>query len=587
MAEPAWRRRFRAARVGFPLWARERPDRLIYLSNESGKHEVHAWDRARDARRQVSDRPEGTGYRVPSRIDPGGDDIWSWNDAKGDEFGTWTVEPFAGGSSRDAAPLEASFSAGLALGHGVAVIGRSDDDGTTVHVVPRGDRPLQVYAHPEHAVVRELSADETLFALDHSEHGDARNRAVRILDLTGHAVAQAWDGPGCGLTSGEWSPIPGDQRLIVGHERRGRREPMVFSPLTGEQRQLAIDLPGEVFARWSPDASALLLIHEHRGRSELHRLDLASGATSRLPCPAGTVDDARVRPDGEVWYRLTSSAEPPAVRDARGVVLTAPGDPAPPGVCYSDVDVGGVHAFVAAPPGAGPHPAMFLVHGGPEAHDSDGFSPQVQAWVDHGFAVLLANYRGSSGYGKAWRDALRGDPGFTELADLAAVRDWAVAGGLADPDRCVIGGGSWGGYLTLLALGTQPQRWSLGIAGVPIADYIAAYEDEMEPLRKYDRAIFGGTPAEVPELYRERSPITYVERVRVPVMILAGANDPRCPIRQIENYVARLRELGKPHEVYRYEAGHGSLVIDEQLRQLAAQIDFAARHLGTTAVIGA
>ncbi len=587
MSEPAWRLRFRAGRVWFPLWARQRPDRLIHLSNESGKHEVHAWDRALGERRQVTDRPEGTGYRVPSRIDPGGDEIWWWNDAKGDEFGSWIAQPFMGGSRRDAAPLQASYSAGLALGRTVAIIGRSDDDGTTVHVVPRADRPLQIYAHREHAAVRELSDDETLFALDHSEHGDARNRAVRILDLVGHAVAEVWDGPGRGLSSGEWSPLPGDQRLIVGHERRGRREPMVFSPLTGEQREVRVDLPGEVFARWFPDASALLLIQEHRGRSEMHRLDLASGALSRLPCPVGSIDDARVRPDGKIWFRLASSAEPPSVRGARGVVLEPPGDPAPPGVRYSDVDVGGVHVFVAAPARPGPHPAVFLVHGGPEAHDADEFSPQVQAWVDHGFAVLLANYRGSSGYGKEWRDSLCGDPGFTELADLAKVRDWSVESGLADPGRCVMNGGSWGGYLTLLALGTQPERWSLGIAGVPVADYVAAYEDEMESLRKYDRSIFGGTPDDVPELHRERSPITYVERIRVPVMILAGANDPRCPIRQIENYVARLEALGKPNEVYRYEAGHGSLVVEEKLRQLAAEIDFAARHLGTTPVIGA
>jgi len=93
--------------------------------------------------------------------------------------------------------------------------------------------------------------------------------------------------------------------------------------------------------------------------------------------------------------------------------------------------------------------------------------------------------------------------------------------------------------------------------------------------------LFGGSPAERPDFYRERSPITYAERVRVPVLILAGRNDPRCPIRQIENYLSRLRELGLPHEVYRFDAGHGSLVIEETLQQLAAEISFVAEHLGT------
>jgi dipeptidyl aminopeptidase/acylaminoacyl peptidase len=205
----------------------------------------------------------------------------------------------------------------------------------------------------------------------------------------------------------------------------------------------------------------------------------------------------------------------------------------------------------------------------------------VQAWVDHGLAVVLVNYHGSSGHGRTWRDALQGNPGFTELADIGRVRDWLIEQGIADPERLALGGGSWGGYLTLLGLGMQPEKWSLGVAVVPVADYIAAYEDEMEPLKAFDRAIFGGSPEEIPEKYIERSPLTYIEHVRVPVLVMAGENDPRCPIRQIDNYLARLSDLEKPHEVYRFNAGHGSLVVDEAIRQTEVMLDFVARHLGT------
>ncbi len=168
---------------------------------------------------------------------------------------------------------------------------------------------------------------------------------------------------------------------------------------------------------------------------------------------------------------------------------------------------------------------------------------------------------------------------------MRAVRDHLVAAGVADPARLVVGGGSWGGYLTLLALGLQPEAWSLGLAAVPVADYVAAFEDEMEPLKAFDRALFGGTPAERPEFYRERSPITYAERVRVPVLLMAGRRDPRCPIRQIERYLARLRELGRSHEYYEFESGHSSMLVDERIRQVAAQIDFVHRHLGTPAAL--
>jgi dipeptidyl aminopeptidase/acylaminoacyl peptidase len=235
-----------------------------------------------------------------------------------------------------------------------------------------------------------------------------------------------------------------------------------------------------------------------------------------------------------------------------------------------------VHALVARPDGAaeGPLPTVFLLHGGPHAADEDRFSADRALWLDAGFAIVHVNYRGSTGYGSAWRDAIEGRPGRSELDDVAAVHDWAVSSGFADPARCVVEGWSWGGYLVLLALGTQPQRWAAGVAGVPVGDFVAAYADEMEPLRAFDRALFGGSPEELPELYRCSSPISYVAQLRAPVLVLAGENDPRCPIRQIDNYLARLTELGKPYRSYRYDAGHGSLVVAENLRHAAVEVAF-------------
>ncbi|MFC3540743.1 alpha/beta hydrolase family protein, partial [Couchioplanes caeruleus subsp. azureus] len=154
-----------------------------------------------------------------------------------------------------------------------------------------------------------------------------------------------------------------------------------------------------------------------------------------------------------------------------------------------------------------------------------------------------------------------------------------VSSGLADPDRLVLTGGSWGGYLTLLGIGTQPQAWTVGIAVVPVADYVTAYHDEMEALKAMDRTLLGGTPEEVPERFEASSPLTYVDRVKAPVYISAGVNDPRCPIRQIDNYVKRLESRGAVHEVYRYDAGHGSLVVDARIKQLRLDMECTRRHL--------
>ena len=140
-------------------------------------------------------------------------------------------------------------------------------------------------------------------------------------------------------------------------------------------------------------------------------------------------------------------------------------------------------------------------------------------------------------------------------------------------------GDSWGGYITLLGAGLHPDRWAAGVGGVPVADYVAAYEDESTELQAFDRNIFGGTPQEVPDLYHERSPLTYVDRVATPLLILAGDHDSRCPIRQILNFLERLEARGHPFEVYRFEAGHGSLVIEERIRQMAAQLGFVTNRV--------
>lgn len=580
-----WKARFRAARISLPAWAVDAPHRCVYLSNASGTFEIYTWDRSSGATRQVTDRPNGT---LIGTIDPTGRWVWWFADTDGDEFGVWMRQPFEGGQDEHAAPgLDASYPAGLGLGSsGLALIGRSTADGAVVHFCRPGAEPTTLYSHREDAHVVGLSRDETLAAINHSEHGDSRHMALRMMRLDGTTVGELADGPGQGVDGVRFAPVPGDSRLLTIHERRGKPDPLVWDGRTGDEREVQLGLPGEVAADWYPDGSALLVQHEYRARNEMFRYDLPSGHLERLDTPNGVISAATARPDGSVEYSWSSSAEPPVIRSTSGgVVLTPPGEPAPPSVPVSDVDVEGpggtIHALVSTPPDAsGPYPTAFLIHGGPAANDADTFNARVAAWVDCGFAVVRVNYRGSTGYGSAWRDALEGRVGTTELADIGAVRDWAISSGLADPSQVVLTGGSWGGFLTLLGLGIQPADWSLGIAVVPVADYVTAYYDEMEALQAFDRSLFGGSPEEVPERYRESSPITHVGNVKAPVLVLAGENDPRCPIRQVDNYLERLEELGKEYEVFRFDAGHGSLVTEERIRHTEAEISFARRRLG-------
>jgi dienelactone hydrolase len=577
-----WQARFRAPRVSLPDWALHAAHRCLYASDVSGVVEQYAWDRTTDVHRQATDRPNGT---LIGTLSPDGEQIWWFADTDGDEFGVWMVQPFAGGEDRVAVPeVGPAYPAGLEIGASVVAIGRSTDDGSELWLAPAGGTPRVVYRHEDPASVDALTLDDELLVISHSEHGDPRYPALRVLRTSDDSVvADKWDGEGRGLHALEFAPLPGDRRLLVGHERRGREELLVWDVADGTETEIVLDLPGDVTAGWYPDGSALLVGHDHAARSEVYRYDLASGALERLDTPTGVVRGATARPDGSVELAWSSSERPPVIRRADGpVVLAAPGEEPPAAYPVEDRWVpgpgGDVHALVVRPAGEPPFATAFLVHGGPESADDDSYRARRAAYVDAGYAVVHVNYRGSTGYGSAWRDALTGRPGPTELEDVAAVYDALLAEGLLDPERALVTGGSWGGFLTLLALGTQPERWAAGIAEVPVADYLAAYEDEMEGLRAYDRALFGGSPDEVRERYVESSPITHVEQVRAPVLVVAGANDPRCPIRQIENYLARLEELGRPHEVYRFDAGHGSLVIEETIRQVETALSFALRH---------
>ncbi|MQA16146.1 MAG: prolyl oligopeptidase family serine peptidase [Pseudonocardiaceae bacterium] len=592
-AESRWRARFTAPRLSLPHFARDAADRNLYTSNASGTWEVYAWDRLTGTHRQVTDRPNGT--RICA-LQPDGEQVWWFADTDGDEFGTWVVEPFGGSpdgaGAQPAVPgTEPGYPAGLDIGRSSVALGASTDDGTRIWVSRNGAGTKVIYRDEHDGGVGALSRDERLLAIVHSEHGDSRHPAVRVVRASdGSTVAEKWDGPGKGLDVLGFAPVDGDPRLLLAHERRGREELLVWDVEADTESELELDLPGEVAADWYPDGRALLVVHTHSARSTLHRYDLTTGALSGLDTAVGTVGAAEARPDGTVEYSWSSAAEPPAVRALHPdgtdrVLLRPPGEPAPGSQPLADefVDTphGAVHALVARPAGTAddPLPTVFMLHGGPQAADEDRFSAARALWLDAGFAVVHVNYRGSTGYGSAWRDAIEGRPGLTELEDVAAVHDWAVSSGLADPSRCVVEGWSWGGYLTLLALGTQPQRWAAGVSGVPVADYVAAYADEMEPLRAFDRALFGGSPEQLPERYRDCSPISYVDEVRAPVLVLAGENDPRCPVRQVDNYLDRLAARAAAYRTYRYDAGHGSLVVAETLRQFAAAVAFARSML--------
>ena len=481
---------------------------------------------------------------------------------------------------------EPAWSAGLALGpKGLVAVGLASRDGFSVRVGEVGGTSEELYRHQEMVDVGGLSRDGRLLVV-HAEHGDNLHPALRAFELEVTPVADLWDGRASACS---W-PRPGSPRWPATGawpcSPTGPGScPAIWDPAGGERVDLELELPGEVdVADWWPDA----------GRCCWSTPTWAATSCTASTCAAAPWNGSTTRPApssgpgcGPTGRSGTGCprggrARGPGRRRRRGRAAPA-GPRAPSGVAYESWTFPNpqgdqVHGFLAVPPGAGPHPTVLIVHGGPHHHDADGWDPEVQAFVDHGYAVGLVNYRGSTGYGKAWQDVLEGDPGRPEIEDVVAGRDDLVARGLADPDQVVISGASWGGYVTLQAIGTVPEGWRAAMAVVPVADYLSAYADESEALQAFDRSLFGGGPEDKHDLYVERSPITHVDKVETPVLLMVGDNDTRCPLQQVLNYAERLTELGKPFELDRFDAGHGALVVNERIRQM--EVCWVCRPVG-------
>jgi len=592
---PLWERRCRAPTRTLPVWSPHAPDRFVLLSDEDGSYQAFAWQPASEPRRRTDEKVGVSSATVSA---DGERVIW-FSDPTGDESGRWLSVPFEGGEAEELFPgAPNGWPDGLAVGleRSVGVI--ADREGFAVYVAEHGQPATEIHRSPEQVGFSDsdfhregfdtvgLSADESLICLEVSQDGDAIHRKLLAMDpRDGSIVAELADGPGFALSAYAWSPVPGDQRMLAGHEREDRTRPTLWNPTTGERVDVAVDLPGEAIpVDWWPDAGSILLVHLFRGRDQLYRYDLATGTLTEVRHPVGEIHGAKVRPDGRVWMRVSSGGQASRLLDETGEeILQAP----PVGVRLGhpfrewlfEGAEGLVHGWITTPDGDGPFPLYLKVHGGPNWLYLDTWWPDVQGLVDEGFAVAMVNYRGSIGYGRAWRDRIVGDIGFPEVQDVISGLDDLVERGVADPERVVVGGWSWGGYITLLALGTHPERFAAGVAGVPVGDYMDSYDDSAPSLQAYDRSLTGGVVHDIPEFIAERSPITYVDKVKAPVFVLVGEHDSRCVPGQVYRYVRALKKAGGDVEVYSYAEGHSSYVVDEEVREWGAVLEFLRRRV--------
>jgi dipeptidyl aminopeptidase/acylaminoacyl peptidase len=208
---------------------------------------------------------------------------------------------------------------------------------------------------------------------------------------------------------------------------------------------------------------------------------------------------------------------------------------------------------------------VVLVHGGPEAQAMRLFDPEIQALAAAGYAVVVPNVRGSTGYGKRYASLDDTTKRLDSVRDLQSVHEALESLGF-DRTRAALWGGSYGGYMTLAGLAFHPELWAAGVDIVGISDLVTFLENTSDYRRAY-RELEYGSLAEDRDFLTRASPLTHVDAIRAPLFVIHGRNDPRVPVAEAEQLVVRLRRRGVRCELCIYEdEGHG-------LARLANQLD--------------
>jgi dipeptidyl aminopeptidase/acylaminoacyl peptidase len=244
-----------------------------------------------------------------------------------------------------------------------------------------------------------------------------------------------------------------------------------------------------------------------------------------------------------------------------------------------------LHGYLTLPaqrPDAEPRalPMVLYVHGGPWYRDRWGYEPIVQWLANRGYAVLQVNFRGSTGYGKAFLNAGNREWAGAMRTDLLDARSWAIEQGIADSSRVAILGGSYGGYAVLTGLAWTPDAFACGVDIVGPSDlrtFMAAIPAYWEPMRKLLSERIGDDP----EFLRAQSPLGRASSIRAPLLIVQGANDPRVKRQESDQIVTELRARDIPVQYMIFDdEGHG-LAEPANLRRFAALAEsFLARTLG-------
>jgi dipeptidyl aminopeptidase/acylaminoacyl peptidase len=358
------------------------------------------------------------------------------------------------------------------------------------------------------------------------------------------------------------------------------------------------EVSGESF---SPDGKFLTYTANIDGNTDIYLYDMASGKVRALPLPKGVNHTAgRTSPfsrdssrllyyhtgptaPGDLWvYNLADGKSLQLTYSLVGGVRSE--DMVEPYLVHYPSKDGRwtISAFVYVPynlPRNGEHPAIVYVHGGPTAQTMNTFNRFVQYMANQGYIVIAPNYRGSTGYGKEFQQANLFDMGGGDLQDVLAAADWIKQTGYVDAKKLILMGASYGGYLTTMGVTKAPEVWAAGVPIVPFVNWFTEIQNEDPVLQQSDLATMGDL-VKNKALYEDRSPINFVDRIKAPLYLLAGGNDPRCPKEEAQQVVDAVKKRNGVVEYKVYEnEGHGFARVENQIDAYKRVADFLKAHV--------
>ena len=341
------------------------------------------------------------------------------------------------------------------------------------------------------------SRDDRFLAVIHTV--DSHHNGVAVVDLQGNVKELIPDDREHETEVIAWSPD--GSKLLVNSNLGpgGQMAPGLLSIATGEITWLVISDWEATALQWSLDGRHIAWKLNEAGSERLYLLEVASGTSTEVPLETGVFGAVRFNPDGSRLAFSYGSADRPSdlwamplggtpFQVSHSLVggLEASDFVRPRIVTFPSADGTLIPAFLYLPRGAVPDgdlPGLVMIRGGPTAQTQNRWSRDIQYLVSRGYAVIAPNYRGSTGFGREFMESNRMDLGGGDLQDIIAARGFLIDSGYVDAARVGLMGGSYGGYLTLMALTKAPELWTAGVAVVPFANWFTEYEKEDEVLQ--------------------------------------------------------------------------------------------------------